>query len=169
MKQKILLFLLTCFVGLCAYLFIVFYGEAEKTAIRQLNEEQQIHAKQAAHGIEDFFATWTGILSSFSKMDAIIGDDADGKRYMTLFYEAHHEQIRSITRVDERGRILHTVPFSSSIGSDISDQKHMQAILEEPCARCERCIQNRPGVLGDRASYARVQGKDVQGYDRRRS
>ncbi len=129
MKQKILLFLLTCFVGLCAYLFIVFYGEAEKTAIRQLNEEQQIHAKQAAHGIEDFFATWTGILSSFSKMDAIIGDDADGKRYMTLFYEAHHEQIRSITRVDERGRILHTVPFSSSIGSDISDQKHMQAIL----------------------------------------
>jgi two-component system, cell cycle sensor histidine kinase and response regulator CckA len=64
-ESKILLFFLTRFVGLCAYLFVVFYSEAEKTVIRQLNDKQQIHAKQAAHGIEDFFATWTGILSSF--------------------------------------------------------------------------------------------------------
>ena len=131
MKKKNLLVLTTCFVGLCAYLFMVFYGEAEKTAIRQLNDEQHIHAKQAAHGIEDFFTTWTGILNSFSKMDAIISVDAGGKRYMTLFYEAHHEQIRSITRVDERGRILHTVPYSLSRGSDLSGQKHMREILRE--------------------------------------
>ena len=50
---------------------------------------------------------------------------------MTLFYEAHHEQIRSITRVDERGRILHTVPYSNVIGSDISGQKHMREILRD--------------------------------------
>lgn len=121
----------TCFVGLCAYLFIIFYDEAEKTAIRQLNDEQRIHAEQAAHGIEDYFATWTGILNSFSKMDMIISVDADGKQYMKLFYEAHHDQIRSITRVDELGRILHTVPYSLSIGSDISGQKHMREILRD--------------------------------------
>ena len=68
-KRRTLIFLITCFVGLCAYLFIVFYDEAKKTAIRQLNEEQQIHAKQAARGIEDFFATWTGTLNSFAKID----------------------------------------------------------------------------------------------------
>jgi hypothetical protein len=64
-------------VSVCSYLFIVFYGEAEKTAIRQLDEEQRIHAKQAARGIEDYFATWTGILNSISKMDAIVNVDAD--------------------------------------------------------------------------------------------
>lgn len=131
MKKRNLLFLITCFAGLCAYLFIVFYGEAEKTAIRNLNDEQQIHAKQAARGIEDFFTTWTGILRSFSKMDSMISFDADGKRYMILFYEAHHEQIRSITRVNERGRILYTVPHSHVIGSDISGQKHMLEILRD--------------------------------------
>jgi len=76
MKKRYLLSLIACFVGLCAFLFTVFYDEAEKTAIRQLNDQQQIHAKQAARGIEDFFTTWTGILNSFSKMDSMISADA---------------------------------------------------------------------------------------------
>ena len=131
MKKKTLVFFITCFTGLCAYLFIFFYSEAEKTAIRQLNEEQKIHAKQAAHGIEDFFATWTGILNSFSKIDAIINADSEGKQHMALFYESHQEQIRSITRVDEKGRILRTVPHIIAIGSDISGQKHVREILRD--------------------------------------
>lgn len=131
MKKTTLVFLIACFVALCIYLFTVFYDEAEKTAIRQLNEEQKIHAKQAAHGIEDFFATWTGILNSISKIDAIIDADTEGKKYMALFYESHHEQIRSITRADKRGRILHTVPHAFAIGSDISGQKHMREILRD--------------------------------------
>ena len=131
MKKRTVLVLVAGFVGLCVYLFFVVYGEAEKTAIRQLNDEQKIHAEQAAHGVEDFFATWTGILNSFAKMDAIITVDAAGKRTMALLYDAHHEQIRSITRVDETGRILHTAPHSSVIGSDISGQRHMREILRD--------------------------------------
>ncbi|MBU1708980.1 MAG: PAS domain S-box protein [Proteobacteria bacterium] len=131
MKKSLFFFLIISFVALCVYLFNVFYGEAEKNAIRQLNEQQQIHAQQASQGIGDFFQTWTGILNSFAKMDEIISVDDDGKRLMALFYEAHQEQIRSITRVDERGRILHTVPHNNSAGSDISSQKHMQEILRD--------------------------------------
>ena len=129
MKRRAFLILITCFVGLCVYLFIAFYDEAVKRQIRQLNDEQRIHAKQAAHGIEDFFLTWTGILESFSKMEPIIRVDREGKQNMALFYEAHQEQIRSITRVDENGFILHTVPHSASIGANISVQQHMREIL----------------------------------------
>jgi HAMP domain-containing protein len=68
------------FTGACAFLFNIFYQEARNTAITQLNEEEMIHAKQAARGIEDFFATWTRSLSSLSKMDEIIDNDAVGKR-----------------------------------------------------------------------------------------
>lgn len=129
------------------YLFVVFYDEAVKRQIRQLNDEQRIHAKQAAHGIEDFFSTWTGILESFSKMEPIISVDPEGKQNMALFYEAHQEQIRSITRVDENGFILHTVPYSSSIGTNISGQQHMREILRN----------HRPVVSGV--------FKTVQGFD----
>lgn len=122
---------MSVFTAACALLFNAFYKQAKNTAITKLNEEQMIHAKQAAHGIEDFFGTWTGTLNSFSKMNEIIDTDADGQRYMKLFYEAHQDQIRSITRVDEGGTIIHTVPYSRSQGRNISGQTHMQEILKE--------------------------------------
>lgn len=129
MKKRYLVFLVIIFSAVCALVFNVFYREARNTAIKKLNEEQVVHARQAALGIEDFFRTWTGILNSFAKMDEIINTDAGGKRYIKLFSEAHHEQIMSITRMDENGTILHTCPFSRAIGSNISEQKHVKEIL----------------------------------------
>jgi PAS domain S-box-containing protein len=90
-----------------------------------------IHARQAARGIEDFFATWTRSLSSLSKMDEIVDNDAVGRRYMKLFYEANQEQIMSITRVDERGVITYNFPQSSSVGVDISNQQHVRELLRD--------------------------------------
>ena len=95
--------------------FSIFYKEARNTAITKLHEEQMIDAKLAARGIEDFFATRTRSLSSLSKMDEIIGNDAAGKRCMKLFYEANQDQIMSITRLGERGVILYNFPSGSPV------------------------------------------------------
>ncbi|MDQ1238049.1 MAG: two-component system, cell cycle sensor histidine kinase and response regulator CckA [Thermodesulfobacteriota bacterium] len=131
MKKRTLFLLISSFAGVCVVLFYAFYNEAKKTAFEKLNEEQMIHAKQAARGIEEFFKIWTGILTSFARMDAIINNDTRGKLYMDLFLEAHQEQILSITRVDENGTIICTVPFNLLIGTNISDQKHVQEILRD--------------------------------------
>lgn len=131
MNNKIFVALVILMTGASALLFHAFYKEARNTAFTKLNDQQMIHAKQAAHGIEYFFKTWTGTLNSLSKMNEIIDADADGKRYMKIFYEAHRDQIRSITRIDERGTIIHTVPYSSSEGRNISGQTHVQEILKE--------------------------------------
>ncbi len=131
MKKRHLVFLVIIFSTVCALLFNSFYREAKNTAIKKLQDEQVVHAKQAARSIETFFRTWTETLSSFSKMDEIINMDTVGKRYIKLFYEVHHEQIRSITRVDEKGTIIYTFPFSRAIGSNISEQEHVQEILKE--------------------------------------
>ena len=147
MKKRSLLFLIIVFIVVCAFLFSTFYHEAKENAVRQLNEEQLIHAKQAAHGIEEFFTTWTGILDSFGKLDDIINTDSDGKWLMGLFYQAHKEQILSITRVDEKGTILYTVPYKQSTGINISGQTHMRDILK-----------NHKPVISDVF-------KSVQGFD----
>ena len=131
MNKKTFSVLTIVFVGVCAFLFYIFYREAKNTAITKLNEEQMIHAKQAARGIEDFFATWTRSLNSLSRMDEIINIDAVGKRDMKLFYEANQEQITSITRVDERGIIVHNFPIDSSVGADISAQSHIREMLRD--------------------------------------
>ena len=98
-KRTFIALAIVC-AGACVVLFNILYKEAKNTAITKLDEEQTIHARQAARGIENFFATWTRSLNSLSKMDAIINTDAVGKRYMKLYYEANREQIRSITRLD---------------------------------------------------------------------
>lgn len=74
MKKGNLLLLIIALIAVCSFLFTTFYAQAKKAAVKKLNEEQLIHAKQAAHGIEDFFATWTGILNSLSAMSDIIPD-----------------------------------------------------------------------------------------------
>ncbi|MBI4838321.1 MAG: cache domain-containing protein [Nitrospirae bacterium] len=131
MKKRTLVFFVITFSAVCALVFNAFYKEAKNTALKKLNDEQVVHARQAALGIEDFFRTWTGILTSFAKIDDIINTDAAGKRYIKFFYEAHQEEIRSITRMDEGGTIIYTVPFSRVIGSNISEQKHVQEILKK--------------------------------------
>ena len=117
--------------GTCALLFGLFYWEAKNTAIAKLNEEQMIHAKQAARGIEDSFGAWTRDLTSLSKMDEIIDNDAVGQRYMKLFYEVNQEQVTSITRVDEKGVIVVNFPIGNSVGTDISGQNHIRQLLRD--------------------------------------
>ncbi len=65
MNKKTFIALMIVCTAACAFLFNIFYREAKNTAITKLNEEQMIHAKQAARGIEEFFATWTRRLELF--------------------------------------------------------------------------------------------------------
>lgn len=131
MKKSSFLILMIIFAVICALLFNSFYEDAKKSAVRNLNEEQMIHAKQAAHGIEEFFTTWQSTLTSLSKMEEIIAVGTEGKHYIEFFCDAHSQQLRSITRVDEKGIILFTYPYKSTIGTDISNQKHIQAIFKD--------------------------------------
>jgi PAS domain S-box-containing protein len=128
-NNKYFIALTILFTGACILLFNIFYKQAKDARIMSLNAEQMIHAKQAALGIEDLFATWTRNVESLSKMDGVINIDSTGKHYMELFYEANREQIRSITRMDEKGVIVYNYPISDSVGKDISDQKHVHELL----------------------------------------
>jgi len=114
-----------------ALLFFSFYGDAKDAAIAKLHEEQRIHARQAARGIEDFFSTWTRSLSALAGMKEIVEATDVGRREMRLFFEAHQEHLRSLSRVDERGVIVASYPSAASEGADISGQAHVREILRD--------------------------------------
>ena len=78
MNKRTFIALAIIFTGASVFLFNSFYKEPRKTAFTKLNEEQTIHARQAAQRIEDFFAMWTRSLNSLSKMDEIIVVSRDG-------------------------------------------------------------------------------------------
>jgi PAS domain S-box-containing protein len=128
--QRSLSFLIIVFTGVCVLVFNLIYEKAKESAVNRLNDEQMVHARQAARGIEEFFATWTGILTTLSRMSEVVNVDEAGKRQMELFYDAHHEQIRTFTRMDENGTILFTVPDKGKIGRNLKSQKHVQELLK---------------------------------------
>jgi PAS domain S-box-containing protein len=128
-NKRGLAFLICGFTCLCAVIFYFSYQKAKDAAISKLNDEQFILARQAARGIEEYFVTWTGILTSLSKLDSIVTMDPAGKRQMEFFYDAHKDQIRSFTRMDEKGNILFTVPNLELSGTNIASQKHVQELI----------------------------------------
>jgi PAS domain S-box-containing protein len=132
MRRKAWLLLMPFYLAVCAVLFVIFYNAAKQNAVQELNQEQSLHARQAAQGIEEYFVGWVGLLNSLARMEVIADLNEDGRKYMGFFQESHRDQIRAITRVSAEGRILHTVPLNPQVvGSDISYQKHVQEIMRD--------------------------------------
>ena len=128
-QKRALALLIVVATALCGLIFTLSYEKAKEAAITRLHDEQRIHARQAAQGIEEYFATWTGILGSLARMGEIVSLDQAGRQQMEFFYDAHKEQLRSFTRMDENGTIIFSVPQREAAGRSIADQRHVRELL----------------------------------------
>ena len=118
------------FVGVGILLLRTLYEEVKQDAIRGVYRTQWVHAEQAALGIEGYIGNWLKVLTSISLSPDVILLDQPRKRMFDQFYEANRGEIRSITRVDARGRILYTAPYDPAlIGRDLTAQAHIREIL----------------------------------------
>ncbi len=114
---------------LCGFLLYSVYTGIESKTIAQVNNEQIVHAGQAAAGFESFFTTYNNSLSFLAGNNHIIILDSDGRQLMRAFFNSHAGEISSITRVDENGVISYTYPFETSMGEDISSQSHVRQLM----------------------------------------
>ena len=118
-------------MAICIFLFMFFYDKAKQESIDNLNQTQMLHARQAAQGIEDFFANWTKELSILSEVEYVKSMDRTGINYVENVYRRNTEFIRAITRVDARGRVMYTIPYDhNAIGKDLSSQKHVGEVMK---------------------------------------
>lgn len=130
MKNKLWVYFLIFLIGFCAFFFNYAYEDAKKAAIKDLNEKQFSHARQADIGIEDYFKHWTNLLQSITHLDGVANLNETGKKYLSFTYETNRDDITALTRVDGRGRIIYTAPFTpKAIGQDISGQRHIQEAM----------------------------------------
>jgi PAS domain S-box-containing protein len=130
MKHRYLFGLLLGLVCASLYFFHVIYSEVKEKTISDLNSRQLIHARQAGRGIEEYFSDLIIFLTKVSESGHIISLDDQGRKEMDFALKTNREEIKAITRVDERGRILYTLPYDgAAIGRDISYQKHIREIM----------------------------------------
>jgi two-component system cell cycle sensor histidine kinase/response regulator CckA len=101
-RKSIFISLAIAIAFTCVFIFEGIYQQAKSTAITKLDQQEIIYARQAARGIEDYFATWTGNLSALSQMNTVVADDREGKAVLKLFYETNQTRIMEITRASTK-------------------------------------------------------------------
>lgn len=116
-------------VGICGFLLRSAYLEVKNEAVSQLNRQQLVMAKEAARGIEGFFAHYGELLGKLAGQTEIIAMDPQGRRLMQLIYETHTTDIKALTRLDARGNVLCTFPEDSRITS-LAHHEHVQGIMQ---------------------------------------
>jgi PAS domain S-box-containing protein len=116
-------------LAVCGALLFSAYADIEAKTIEQVNNEQVVHASQAARGFTSFFTTYNSSLAFLAGDSHIATMDADGRALMRDFFVSHGQEISSITRVDENGIITYTYPVESSTGTDISAQPHVRELI----------------------------------------
>lgn len=122
----IFLFIAAC----CTVTFVMIYSAVKRQTIDDLNQRQFTHARQAAKGIQDHFRHISDTLKIMALQDHIIHLDENGKKMMSDIQGIYSSEIKSVTRMDARGRIIYTVPYkASSIGVDISRQEHVREVM----------------------------------------
>lgn len=125
------IFLPLAIIGLCIALLYSAYNDVKKETINQLNIEQLTHAKQAANGIQMFFGEYDVLLTYLVSQNSVINFDDNGKKLIDILYNSHAPEIQAITRIDEKGKIIYTIPNNSKfMGADISHQEHVQRLLK---------------------------------------
>ena len=118
-------------LAIFAYLFYSAYKDVKDKALNDFNYQQFALANQASLGIESFFNYYQSELSGLSKISFISELNDIGKTLLTEFYLNHSDQIEAITVVDANGILKFTFPYNKSvIGQDISNQKHVKAVIE---------------------------------------
>ncbi len=149
--------------GACVFIFEGIYEEAKSAAINKLDQQEMIYARQAARGIEEYFATWTGNLKALSEMNTVVVDGPEGKAVLKLFYETNQARIMEITRVDEKGVIRDDFPDSNAVGLDISYRKHIVALIQEHKPVISEVFRTIEGIDAVALHVPVLQGAEFKG------
>ncbi len=162
-RKAIFIALALIFAGACVFIFEGIYEEAKSAAITTLDQQEMIYARQAARGIEEYFATWTGNLKALSQINTVVVDGPEGKAVLKLFYETNQARIMEISRVDEKGVIRDDFPDSNAVGLDISHQKHIVALIREHKPVISEVFRTIEGVDAVALHVPVLQGADFKG------
>lgn len=131
MKKRYWIVSVLILLGICAYLFNYFYQVERKRKIEEILGHQKIHARQAAQSFTGLFDKWNSVLYHMANDENIITLSKAGRTQMAQLMGLLRNEIQGVTRTDSTGKIIFTVPDTSSIGTDISYQKHVKKILAD--------------------------------------
>ena len=113
---------------ICGALLYGAYAVARQETERNLQTRQGILARQAAQGIQDFFAHSRALTYSLAQNPRVINLDNEGRQLLSSIL-AETSELQAISRVDKHGIIVFSTPDNSVAGRDVSKQDHVARLL----------------------------------------
>ncbi len=113
----------------CGALLYGAYAVARQEAVLNLQTQQWILARQAAQGIQDYFAHSRNLVHSLAQNHHIITLDGEGRALLATILKDNTRELRAISRVNKHGVIVFSLPDNSVAGRNVSTQDHVRRIL----------------------------------------
>lgn len=132
MKRVLRSGVLITIVIMSALMMCLPYKELKRSSVKELNEKQELIAKQTALSIENFFSEQRKMLKHFATHPSFMHFTEEGRLSVEREYQHSKDYIKAITLYDRNGIIKYSYPSpEASIGRDISNQPHVKKILED--------------------------------------
>jgi len=109
------LVILVLFMTIGYTVLYITYENIKVRMIENLNERQLLHGRQAAKGIETFIGDKVSSLHQLAKDEHIVNLDDHGKYVIQAYYETHKNDVSIVSRIDEQGRIIYSLPYDSRV------------------------------------------------------
>jgi len=120
---------LLCGALACGGLLYGAYTVARQEALENLNAQQEILARQAAQGIQDYFTNIRNLAWSVAQNSHVVELDAEGKKYLSTVLRENSREVMGISRVTDDGVIQFSTPDNRVAGRSIAEQEHVASIL----------------------------------------
>jgi len=109
------IFTLFLIMAVASALLYLIDRQVKRKMIEDHNAIQLVYAQQAAIGIEAFFNDHTEMLLTMVKNEHIVDLDEAGRRMMSEIQLSLKGREVIISRIDRRGRILHSEPYDGRV------------------------------------------------------
>lgn len=129
--NRIILITVAVFILIWILFFLSFHG-IRKLAISEFNKQQMIMAEQAAQSLISYMEHLENDLEYIMSIDGVLDLSTHGREVIQDYYNRNNRIIKSVTRLDSKGRIVWTIPYTkTNSGTDISSQEHVKFLLRE--------------------------------------
>ncbi len=129
--NRIIIITVAVFILIWILFFLSFHG-IRKLAISEFNKQQMIMAEQASQGIATYMKHLADDLDYIMNINGVLDLSANGREVIQDYYSRNERIIKSVTRLDSKGRIVWSIPHNKKFsGTDISSQEHIKFMLRE--------------------------------------
>lgn len=105
-------------------------SDLKQRLITSFNSQQRTLVEQADRRIQDFFSHYKKVLRYLASLPAVQSGSFAMRIELERLYHTYRGSLHGVTRMDNRGRILYTVPWNRSFsGVSIEYQPHVKKLL----------------------------------------